>query len=53
MIKQAAKHNANTIMSDIVSPAGKTPVNTNARLATNINTIPATPIKHMLSALFL
>lgn len=52
-MKQIAKHSANTIMSDIGSPTGKIPDNTNARLTTNITTIPATPIKHMLSALFL
>lgn len=53
MIKQIAKHSANTTMSDIVSPAGKIPVNTNVRLTINITTIAATPIKHMLNALFL
>lgn len=53
MIKQIAKHSANTIMSDIVSLTDKIPDNTNARLTTNITAIPATPIKHMLSALFL
>lgn len=53
MIKQMAKHSTNTIVSDIVSSTNKMPDNTNARLTTNITTIPATPIKHMPSALFL
>ena len=53
MIKQLATHSTNTIVSEIGSPADRAPVSTSARLTTNVNTIPATPAKHMLSALFL